>query len=164
MKAECWKIDTFELWCWRRLLIVPWTAKRSNQSVLKELSPEYSFEELMLKLKLQYFGSNVKIWIIWKNSDAGKDWRQEENGMTEDDMAGWHHWLDGHEFEQAPGVYSNSHPLGRWCHQTISSSVVSFFSCPQSFPASGSFPMSQLFTSGGQSIDRDGKKYLKQHP
>ena len=56
IKAECWRIDAFELWCWRRLLRVPWTARRSNQSILKEISPEYSVEELMLKLKLQYFG------------------------------------------------------------------------------------------------------------
>ena len=55
-KAEHRKIDAFELWCWRRLLRVPWTAKRSNQSILKEITPEYSLEELMLKLKLQYFG------------------------------------------------------------------------------------------------------------
>ena len=55
-KVECWTIDAFELWCWRRLLRVPWTAKRSNQSILKEISPEYSLDGLMLKLKLQYFG------------------------------------------------------------------------------------------------------------
>ena len=55
-KAECQRIDAFELWCWRRLLRVPWTARRSNQSILKEISPEYSLEELMLKLKLQSFG------------------------------------------------------------------------------------------------------------
>ena len=55
-KAECWRIDAFELWCWRRLLRVPWTTRRSNQSILKEISPEYSLEGLMLKLKLQYFG------------------------------------------------------------------------------------------------------------
>ena len=55
-KAECWRIDAFELWCWRRLLWVPWTARRSNQSILKEISPEYSLEGLMLNLKLQYFG------------------------------------------------------------------------------------------------------------
>ena len=55
-KAECWRTDVFELWCWRRLLRVPWTARRSNQSILKEISPEYSLEALMLKLKLQYFG------------------------------------------------------------------------------------------------------------
>ena len=55
-KSECWRIDAFEMWCWRRLLRVPWTAMRSNQSILKEFSPEYSLEGLMLKLKLQYFG------------------------------------------------------------------------------------------------------------
>ena len=55
-KAECWRIDAFELWCWRRLLRVPWIARRSNQSILKEISPEYSLERLMLKLKIQYFG------------------------------------------------------------------------------------------------------------
>ena len=55
-KAKCWRIDAFELWCWSRLLRVPWTARNSNQSILKEISPEYSLEELMLKLKLQYFG------------------------------------------------------------------------------------------------------------
>ena len=54
--AECWRIDAFELWCWLRLLRVPWTTRTSNQSILKEISPEYSLEELMLKLKLQYFG------------------------------------------------------------------------------------------------------------
>ena len=61
MKAECWKIDAFELWCWKRLLGVPWTARRSNQSILKEISPEYSLEGLMLKLKLQYFGH-----LMWR--------------------------------------------------------------------------------------------------
>ena len=59
-EAECQRIDTFELWCWRRLLRVPWTARRSNQSILKEISPEYSLEELVLKLKLQYFGHLMK--------------------------------------------------------------------------------------------------------
>ena len=97
--AECQRIDAFNVWCWRRLLRVPWTARRSNQSILKEISPEYSLEGLMLKLKLQYFGR----WLIGKDPDARKDWRQEEKGMTEDEMVGWHHWLDGHEFEQALG-------------------------------------------------------------
>ena len=59
-KAECQRIDAFELWCWRRLLTVPWTARRSNQSILKEISPEYSLEGLMLKLKLQYFGHLIR--------------------------------------------------------------------------------------------------------
>ena len=104
-KAECWRIDAFELWCWRRLLRVPWTARRSKQSILKEISPEYSLEEMMLKLKLQFFGHLVwRTDLLKKDLDAGKDWRQEEKGMTEDEMVGWHHRLDGHEFEQAPGV------------------------------------------------------------
>ena len=83
-KAECWTIDAFELWCWRKLLRVPWTAMRSNQSVLNEISPEYSLEGLMLKLKL--WPPYAKSWIIGKDPDAGKDWRQEEEGMTEDEM------------------------------------------------------------------------------
>ena len=94
-KAEHRRIDVFELWCWRRLLRVPWTARRSNQSILKEFSPEYSLEGLILKLKLQYF----------------------------------------------------VHLMGR-----TDSSVIPFSSCFQSFPASGSFPMSWFFASGGQSI------------
>ena len=88
-KAECRRIDAFELWCWRRLLRVPWTARRSNQSILKEISPGCSLEGLMLKLKL----------LIGKDSDAGRDWGQEEKGTTEDEMAGWHHQFNGHEFE-----------------------------------------------------------------
>ena len=96
--AEQLRIDGFELWCWRRLLRVPWTARRSNQSILKEIKPEYSLEGLMLKLKLQYFG-HLKNWLIWKDPDAGKDWGQEEKGMTEDEIVGWHLWPDGHEFE-----------------------------------------------------------------
>ena len=103
-KAERWRIDAFELWCWRRLLTVPWTA-RSNQSILKEISPEYSLEGLMLKLKLQFFGHLMRRTdSLEKNSNAGKDWRREEKGTTEDEMARWHHRLNGHEFEQAPGV------------------------------------------------------------
>ena len=73
-KAECRRIDAFELWCWRRLLRVPWTARRSNQSILKEIRPEYSLEGLMLKLKLQYFGHLIRrTWLIGKDPDAGKD-------------------------------------------------------------------------------------------
>ena len=102
--AECWRIDAFELWCWRRLFRVPWTARRSNQSTLKEISPEYSLEWLMLKLELQYFGhlmqKKKKKRLIWKDPDAQKDWRQEEKGMIEDKVIGWHHQLDWHEFEQ----------------------------------------------------------------
>ena len=85
-KAERWRIDAFELWCWRSLLRVPWTARRSNQSILKEISPDYSLEGLMLKLKLQYFSHLMKNWFIEKDPDAGKDWRQEEKGTTEDKL------------------------------------------------------------------------------
>ena len=104
-KAECWKTDPFELWCQRRLLRVPWTTRRSNQSILKEIGPEYSLEGLMLKLKLQYFGhlSQFRPWGSESVPDAAKDWRQETR-KTEDKMVGWHHRLDGHEFEQAPVV------------------------------------------------------------
>ena len=77
--------------CWRRLLRVPWTARRSNQSILKEISPGISLEGMMLKLKLQYFGHLCVELTHWKDSDAGRDWVQEEKGTTEDEMAGWHH-------------------------------------------------------------------------
>ena len=98
-KAECWRIDAFELWCWRRLLRVPWTARRSNQSILK-ISPECSLEGLMLKLKLQYLGHLMwRVDSLEKTLMLGVDWGQEEKGTTEDEMAGWHHRLDGHEFE-----------------------------------------------------------------
>ena len=100
-KAERRRIDAFELWHWRRLLRLPWTARRSNQSILKEISPEYSLEGLILKL--QYFWPPDAKNLIRKDPDAGKDWRQEEKGTTVNEMVGWHHWLDGHEFEQAPG-------------------------------------------------------------
>ena len=82
-----------------------WTARRSNQSILKEISPGCSLEGLMLKLKLQSFRPpHVKIWLIGKDPDAGRDWGKEEKGTTEDEMAGWHHQLNGLEFEWTPGV------------------------------------------------------------
>ena len=93
-KAERWITDAFELRCWRRLLRVPWTARRSHQAILKEIGPEYALEGLMLKLILQYFGH-----LMRRDPDSGKDWRREEKGMTEDETVGWHHRLDGHEFE-----------------------------------------------------------------
>ena len=94
-KAEHQRTDAFELWCWRRLLRVPWTAGRSNQSILKETSPGCSLEGLMLRLKLQYFGHLMRrLDSLEKDSDAGRDWGQEEKGTTEDEMAGWHYRLD----------------------------------------------------------------------
>ena len=103
-KAECQRIDAFELWWWRRLLRVPWTSKRSNQSILKEINTEYSLEGLMLRLKLQYFGH-----LMWRTDSLGKTLMlgNTEGGRRrgwQDEMVGWHHRLDEHEFGQALGV------------------------------------------------------------
>ena len=103
-KAERQRIAAFELWCWRRLLRVPWTARTSNQSILKKICPEYSLEGLMLKVKLQYFGHMMWRADSFGNPDLGKDWRQEEKGTTKVEMVGWHHQFNGHEFEQGPAV------------------------------------------------------------
>ena len=96
-KAEHRRIEAFELCCWRRLLRIPWTARRSNQSILKEISPKCSLEGLMLKLKLQYFGHLMRK-LTRKDPDAGKDRGQEEKGTTEDEMVGWHHRHNGYGF------------------------------------------------------------------
>ena len=85
------RIDAFELWCWRRLLKVPGTARRSNQSILKEISPGISLEGMMLKLTRQYFGHLMRRVDSLEKTDTWRDWGQEEKGMTEDEMAGWHH-------------------------------------------------------------------------
>ena len=93
-KAEHRRIDSFELWCWRRLLRVPWVARRSNQSTLKEISLEYSLEGQMFKVKLQYMSPLMwRTWLIWKDPDVGKHWMWEEKGTAEDEMFRWHHWL-----------------------------------------------------------------------
>ena len=98
-KAERRRIDTFELWCQKRLLRVPWTARRSNQSILKEISPEYSLEGLMLKLKLQYFGHLMQRTDSLERPQCWERLKVEEKGTTEDEMVGWHHRLNGHGFE-----------------------------------------------------------------
>ena len=99
-KAECRRIDASGLWCWRRLLRVPWTARKSNQSILKEISPGCSLEGLMLKLKLQYFGHLMRrVDSLEKTLMLGEIGGQEEKGTTDDEMAGCHHQLDGYEFE-----------------------------------------------------------------
>ena len=134
-KAEHQRIDAFELWCWRRLLRAPWTARRSKQSILKEISRGCSLEGLMLKLKLQSFGHLMWIVDIFV-SDS----------------------LRPHDLQHArppcpsptPGVHSNSCPSSRWHHPAISSSVIPFSSCPQSLPASV-FSNEPLFAWGGQS-------------
>ena len=103
-KAEHRRIDAFELWCWGRLLRVSWTARRANQSILKEISPGCSLEGLMLKLKLSNFCHLILRTDSWKDPNAGKDCGQEEMGMTEDEMVGWHHQLDGLGFGWTLGV------------------------------------------------------------
>ena len=103
-KAECQRIDAFELWCWRRLLRVPWIARRSNQFTLKQISPGCSLEGLNWSWNSSTLPPDAKSWLIGKNPDAGKDWGQEEKGMTEDKMVGWHHRLNGHGFGWTPRV------------------------------------------------------------
>ena len=115
-KAEHRRIDPFELWCWRRLLGVPWTARRSNPSILKEINPEYSLEGLMLKL--QYFDHLMWRLRTGKDPDAGKDWGQEQKGAIEDEMVGWHHWLNGHKFEQTLGDSERQGSLARCSPQS----------------------------------------------
>ena len=88
-KAECQRIDAFEVWCWRRLLRISWTARRSNQSILKEISPEYSLKGLMLKLKLQYFGHLMRRVDSLEKTDAGRDWGWRKRGQQT------MKWLDG---------------------------------------------------------------------
>ena len=104
-KTECWRIDAFELWCWRRLLRVPWTAGRSNQSILKEINPEYSLEGLMMILKLQYF--DLLMWRADSLENAlmlgGIESQPKEKRATEDEVVREHHWLNGPELEQTPG-------------------------------------------------------------
>ena len=121
-KTEHWKIDAFELWCWRRLLS-PWDCKeiqpvhpKGNQSwiVIGRTDAEAEFPILWPPI--------AKNWLIWKDPDAGKDWRQEEKGMIEDEMVGGHHWLDGHEFEQALGVGDGQGSLAccsPWGHKVL---------------------------------------------
>ena len=99
-KADSRRIDAFELWCWRRLLRVPWTARRSNQSILKEMSPGISLKGMMLKLKLQYFGHLMRrVDSLEKTLMLGGIGGRRRRGRQEDEMAGWHHGLDGCESE-----------------------------------------------------------------
>ena len=101
-KAQRWRIDAFELWCWRRLLGVPWTARRSNQSILKEISPRCSLEGLMLKLKLQYFGHLMwRVDSLEKTLMLGRIGGRRRRGQHKMRWLDgpWHHWLNGHEFK-----------------------------------------------------------------
>ena len=111
-KAECQRIDVFEVWCWRRLLRVPWTARRSNQPILKDINPEYSLEVLMLKLNVQYLGH-----LMWRADSLKKTLMLEKVEVRrrrgwQSEMVGWHHWLKRHELEQTPEVGDGQEA---WC-------------------------------------------------
>ena len=221
-KAEHWRIDAFELWCWRRLLRVAWTVRRANQSILKEISPEHSLEGLLLKLKLQYFGPLMwrlthwkrpwcwkrlkaggerdnRGWDGWMASPTWRAWVWARSGSwgwtgrpgvlqsmgLQRIQYEWVNWTDEHflkgkyvgdivHFSVAKSCPTLATPWTTEQHAFLSftiswsslklmsivlmipsnhlSSVASFSSCPQSFPASGSFPMNKLFTSSDQSI------------
>ena len=120
MKAEHWRIDTFELWHWRKLLRVPWTARRFNQSILREISPGYSLEGLMLKLKLQYFGHLMRrADSLEKTLMLGKIEGRRRRGR-QDEMVRWHHWVNGHGFGWTLGVGDAQGGLaccGSWGHK-----------------------------------------------
>ena len=104
-KTECWRIDSFELWCWRILLRVPWTqGDQTSQSWFGNQSWIFIRRTDAEAETSKLWPPDVKNWLTGKDPDAGKDWGQEEKGMTEDEMVGWHHQINGHEFEQAPGV------------------------------------------------------------
>ena len=140
-KAECQRIDAFELWCWKRLLRVPWTARRSNQSILNQSWILTGRTDAEAETPILW-PPDVKNWLLGKDPDAGKDWR--EKGTTVDEMVGWHHQLL--EFTQThvhrvSEAIQPSHPLSSPSSPTFNP-----------FPASGPFQMSQLFASGGQSF------------
>jgi len=105
-KAELRRIYAFELWCWIRLLRVPSTSKRSNQSIIGRTDFEAATPIV--------WPPDMKSWLIWKDPDGGKDWGQEEKGTTEDGMVGWHHRVNGHGFGWTPGVGDGQGGLACW--------------------------------------------------
>ena len=122
IKAEHQRIDAFEPWCWRRLLRVPWTARRANQSILKEIVLNIHCKVWCCRWSSKIWPLNMKNWLLWKDPDLGKDWRQEEKGMTEDEMVGFHHWLNGQEFELGLGVGDGQGSLAccsPWVHKEL---------------------------------------------
>ena len=139
-KAECQRIYAVVL---EKTLESPFDCKEIQPVYLKRDQPWVFFGRNDAKAETPVlWPPHAKSWLIGKDSDAGRDWGQEEKGMTEDEMAGWHHQLP---------EFTDSRPSSQWCHPAISCSVVPFSSCPQSLPASESFPISQLFAWGGQS-------------
>ena len=115
--VECQRIDAFELRCWRRLLRVPWIARRSNQSILKEISPEHSLEGLMLKWNSSILATWCEELTHWKRPWCWERLKAEEKGKTEDETIGWHHQLYGHEFKQALGVGDGREAWHPWGHR-----------------------------------------------
>ena len=129
-KVEHWKIDAFELWCWKRLLRVPWTTRRSNQSILKEINPVYLSEGLMLKLKLQYFGHLMRRTDSLEKTQILGKIKGRKRKELQDKMAGWHHWLNGSEFEQALGDGEGQESLvcySPWGHKELDTIEQLFF-------------------------------------
>ena len=211
-------LEAFTLWCWRRLLKVPWTARGSNQLILKEINWIFIGRTDAEAEAPILWPPDGKSWLTGKDPDTEKNRRQEEKGTTEAEMVGWHHWLHGYEFEQAPGggetgrrgmlpsmqsqtvrrdwtaeqqpreqqhskhssrcsvtqscptldnsmdspspspgICPSSCSFHSWCHPVVSSDAL-FCNCPQSFPASGNFPMSRMFASVsqfGRSVETD---------
>ena len=104
IRKQHWRIDVFELCCGRRFLRVPWTTRRSKQSILNDISPEFSLERHAEAETPILWPPDAKNWLIAKDPDGGKDWSWEEKVMTEDEIVGCHHRWDGHEFEYTPEV------------------------------------------------------------
>ena len=98
-KAECWRIDAFELWCWRRLLRILWISRRSNQSILKEISLGVHWKDWCWSWNSNTLATWCEDWLIRKDPDSGKIEDRRRRGQ-QDERVGWHHWLDGHESEQ----------------------------------------------------------------
>ena len=131
-KADCQRTDAFELWCWRRLLRVPWTARKSNQSILKEISPGCSLEGIMLKLKLQYFGHlMLRVDSLEKSLMLGKIEGKRRRGPTEDETVGWHHQLPAVaqiHVHQVGDAVQPSHTLSSPSSPAFNLSIIRVFS------------------------------------
>ena len=122
LTKEVWEPKNWCFWTvvLEKTLRVPWTARSSNQSILKEIILGFLWKEWCLSWNSSTFPPHVRSWLIGKDSDAGRDWGQEEKGMTEDEMAGWHHWLDECESEWTPGDGDGQGGLAccaSWCHK-----------------------------------------------
>jgi len=110
-KAENWRIDAFKLWYWRRVLRVPWTVRRSNQSILKKSNVNIHWIDWYWSWSSNTLATWCEELTLGKDPDVAKNWRREEKGMTEDKMDGWHHWLNVHEFELTQGEYDGQRRL-----------------------------------------------------